>query len=323
MPEPSKSSLRTRPRSFKAFFAIVGTTWLEAIQQPAAFLTVLTSVAFTLLVPILQMHLFGEEGRLARDSALSCLLLFGLVLIAGTAVRSVGGEISSGMAAAVIGKPVGRLLYLLAKMTGVYCVALSYAVAQVPAMLLAQRCSAHTITTSDFTGVVSDPLTLLLALLSLGVVMFVAALLHYFRGIRFGVAVFAGLAFSQVAMLIVSECTRKMIALDFRALPAAALVLLALAVFAAAVSALSVRLRPGAVFAGAFVLLFSGLAGDSLPSWMSGFVPDLQNFWLCDALAHGGSISPGYIFSAALYAVVCCAVFATLGYLMFRNKDLG
>ncbi len=322
MPAPLKSSLRNRLRNFKAFCAIVRTTWLEAIQQPAAFLTASTSIAFTLIVPVLQMHLFGEEGRLARDSALSCLLLFGLVLAAGSAVKSVGGEINSGTAAAVIGKPVGRSMYLMAKMTGVYCVVLTYAMAQCPAMLLAQRCSAHSIATADFNGVLSDPLTLLLALASLGAVMLIAAILHYFRGVRFGASVFIGLAVSQMAMAFASQYTTSSVAMDFRALPAAVLVLFALAVFTSAVCALSVRLRPGAVFAGAFLLLFAGLAGDSLPPWLSGFIPDLQNFWLCDALAHGGTISICYILPAAMYALVCCALFAVTGCLMFQNRDL-
>lgn len=323
MPEPSKFSLHNRLRSFKAFFAIVHATWLEAIQQPAVFLTILTSVAFTLAVPIFQMHVFGEEGRLARDSALSCFLLFGVTLATGIAVRSVGGEIASGTAAAAIGKPVGRLVYLLAKMTGVYCVIVGYAVSQFAALLLAERCSAHTIALPEFAGPSADPYTLLLALASLAAVLLLGAAFHFFWRLRFGVTVFVGTAVALLSMLALSEYTRIHVAFEFRVFPVMLLLLFALAVFTVVVCSLSVRLRPGVVFVGVLLLLGAGLAGDSLPAWMSGLVLDLQNFWLCDALAYGGTVPGSYVALAGLSALLSCAFFATIGFLMFKNKDLG
>ena len=83
--------------------AIARATLVEAIQQPVAFLIMLSAVMTTLLVPVFQFHRFGEDGRLARDSGLSCLLVFGLVLAAGTAGRTVSGEIARGTAAAALG----------------------------------------------------------------------------------------------------------------------------------------------------------------------------------------------------------------------------
>ena len=103
-------------------FAITRTTLIEAIQQPVAFLILLSAVVLTLLVPVFQFHRFSEDGRLARDSGLSCMLVFGLVLAAGTAGRSVAAEISRGTAAAVIGKPVSRVTFVLAKWLGVFSV---------------------------------------------------------------------------------------------------------------------------------------------------------------------------------------------------------
>ena len=41
----------------------------------------------------------------------------------------------------------------------------------------------------------------------------------------------------------------------------------------------------------------------------AGLLPDLQNFWLCDAVARGGRIAWRYVGEAALYALTCCAFF--------------
>ena len=50
--------------------AIARATLVEAIQQPVAFLIMLSAVMTTLLVPVFQFHRFGEDGRLAPFKSL-------------------------------------------------------------------------------------------------------------------------------------------------------------------------------------------------------------------------------------------------------------
>ena len=64
----------------RSFRAIVRTTFIEAIQEPAALLVLLTAVLVTSVAPLFHFHAFGEEGRLARDGGLASLLVFGLAL---------------------------------------------------------------------------------------------------------------------------------------------------------------------------------------------------------------------------------------------------
>lgn len=81
----------------------------------------------------------------------------------------------------------------------------------------------------------------------------------------------------------------------------------------------------------ALVLIF-GLAGDVLTvnaalfsprGVLAGVLPDIQHFWLCDALARGGKIATAYLFEAGLYALTCCVLFLTAGCMAFKNRDLG
>ena len=349
-------------RTFKQVAAIAGTTLIEAIQQPVAFLILLSAVLTTLLVPVFQFHRFSEDGRLARDSGLSCMLVFGLVLAVGTAGRAVAEEIARGTAAAAIGKPVARVTFVLAKWLGVFGVVAVFWCGVLAATLLAERCSAHFLTLPDFTGFATDPWTLSLSFAGVAAALGVAAAGHYVRRRRFGVWAFAGVALSQVGVAAASGFYNRFgqlyplhgeaacggcggehahaasdlvlyhPELNLRVLPAALLVLFALAIFAALATALATRLQTGAALTVCAGVLILGLAGDaftagapafSLRGLLAGVLPDVQNFWLCDAVARGGRVAWPYVAEAGAYAATCCAICLTAGCLAFRERDLG
>lgn len=329
--------------------AIARTTFLEAIQQPVAFLILLFSVTLTLIVPIFQFHHFGEEGRLARDSGLSCMLIFGMALAVGTAGRSVAGEIADGTAAAVLAKPVSRPLFLVSKWLGCVAAVLFFWVGQLAALLVSEHASAHFVMEEQFTGLLTDPLALALAIGGVGLALAAGAALHFFRHKRFGVSVFTGIALSQTLAAAATGfydranlwyLSRGGAAVRFfyhsdlnlRAVPAALLVLLGLLVFAALATALATRMRAGTVFAVCAGALLFGLTGDSLLAeggffsargLLAGVFPDLQHFWMCDAIAHGGRVGGAYMAAAAGYALTCCALFLAAGCLAFDRRDLG
>lgn len=351
-------------RTARQVLAIAWTTVVEAIQQPIAFLILLSALLTTLLAPVFQFHRFSEDGRLARDSGLSCMLVFGLVLAAGTAGRSVAGEIGRGTAAAVIGKPVSRVTFVLSKWLGVFWVVVIFWLGVLAATLAAERSSAHFMVLESFTGYATDPVTLALSFLGVGGALVAAAVRQYVWRRRFGVTAFLGLSLMQVAVVAVSGFYNRFgalyplhgeaacaegcqgaehvhaaggwlpyhVELNLRVVAAAVLVLLALAIFAALATALATRLQTGAALAVCVLVLILGLAGDSFTldmhalSWrrlVAGVMPNLQHFWLCDALAHGGRIAWSYVAEAAAYALSCCALFLTAGCLAFRERDLG
>ena len=349
-------------RTLKQVAAIARATVVESIQQPVAFLILLSAVAMTLLVPIFQFHRFSEDGRLARDSGLSCMLVFGLILAAGTAGRSVAGEIACGTAAAALGKPVRRATFLLAKWLGVLAVLALFWLGMLSATLLAERGSAHYIVQENFAGHATDVISLLLGFSGLAIALLTAAVRHYFWRRRFGVSAFVGVTLSQVLVVVLSGFYNRFgqlyplygeaaccsgaehghdhaanwllyhPELNLRVIPVALLVLFALAVFTALATALATRLPTGTTLAVCAGVLLLGLAGDSLlvnapfvsvRGLASGVLPDVQNFWLCDAVAHGGRVAWRYVAEAGLYALTCCAFFLTAGCLAFRERDLG
>lgn len=339
--------------------AIARTTVVESIQQPVAFLIFASGVLSTLLVPVFQFHRFSEEGRLARDSGFSTLMVFGLALAVTTAGRAVAVEITRGTAAAIIGKPVARSLFVVSKWLGVCGVLLLFWLGMTAATLLAERGSAHFVLpelcahaqhgaddSCEVSGYVVDSLTLTLGICGVLAALVYAAVQQYVKRRRFGVSAFVGIAVSQLAVvalcglydrtgqwrLFLKGTPKYLSELDWRLLSVSTLVFFALLIFAALATALATRLQTGATLAVCVLVLLLGLAGDlvagkaplfSLQGFLAGILPDLQHFWMCDTLAQGGRLSWRYVSEAGLYALGCCTLFITAGCLSFANRDLG
>lgn len=327
------------PLLFRQLRALAYATLLEGMQQPAALLLLLTCVVLTGLTPVFQFHSLGEEGRLARDSGLAFMLVFGLVLAATAASSSLSAEIERGTAAATLSKPVPRALFLVAKYGGVLGLVCILWSASLVATLLAERASEHFVATGDEGGSQADHLTTVLALLGPVAALAVAGLLNFRRRARFGVAAFLGIPLALFAVLLACGCYDRFgrlvwyhPSLNLRVPAAAVLILLALAMLAALAAALATRLRSGPTLACCALILAFGLTGDlwaghaAVWSWrglLGGLAPNLQHFWLCDALADGGWISWRYVGGAAIYAAAWTALALGAGALALRNRDMG
>lgn len=351
---------RNITRTIKQVLAISLTTLRESIQEPIAFLIMLSGMVITVLVPVFQFNRFSEDGRLARDSGLSTMLVFGLILAAGTAGRAVAGEIESGTASAIIGKPVARATFLLSKALGVLWVVTIFWFGILCATLSAERISSRFITTDNFAGYVIDHTTLIAALGALALVLILGAIAHFTRR-SFGTITYCGMAVAQFLVVVISgfysrtgkpfyvfgmaacgcgdpqhhDSMQRVIydpELNLRIIPAALLIFFALAVFVALASALATRLHSGAAIVLCALVLMVGLTGDAfalhadLLSWRvlpAGVLPDIQHFWMCDVLANGGKIDMSYVLEAGLYAATCCALFLSAGCMAFESRDLG
>ena len=218
--------------------AIASTTAAELYGQPVVLLLTLGGVAATALIPFLQLHSFGEAGRLARDGGLAYQLVIGLVLAVVAASSSLHDEVANGTAAAAL-----------------------------------------------------------------------AAALLFTRRTAFAPS------FANLHLAVV---------------PVALLILLALGVYAAIATALATRLRASPALVICLLLLLLGLSSDTLlaPSspapvrLLAALVPNLQSFWMCDALAPGRALPPLYLLHAALYAASLAAAALGAGMIAFRGKDI-
>lgn len=320
---------------------VARTTALEGLQQPVCLLLTVAALVFTGLQPLVHMHAFGEGGRLTRDSGLAVMLVFGLLVVVLTSGSTLARELSSGTVAAALAKPISRTGFLIGKFLGTVAVIALFCWCGVFAVLFAERTAERYVETARLMGHLRDTTCGRLALLMPVLALVGAAGLNWRCRRRFGLWFFLMLSVLQPLLMVglgflgrdgvrhgLSDYS---LALDFRVLPAAALVALLLAVFAGLATTLSTRLQTGAAVTVSFVVLFLGFLADSqlggAAAWplrlLYAAVPDVQHFWVVDALAEGGRIPGAYVLKAAVYAITYMGGVLLLGACSFKHRDLG
>ena len=110
----------------RRFLAISRTAAIETMSQPLSAILFPVAMLAVHLLPALQYHRFGAPGRLARETGLSALFVFGLLFAVPAAVRAIGRELETGTAAAALALGVSRALYLSARLAGVLAVFLLF-----------------------------------------------------------------------------------------------------------------------------------------------------------------------------------------------------
>ena len=80
----------------RRFLAIARTAAIETVSQPLSAILFPVSVLAVHLLPSLQYHRFGAPGRLARETGLSALFVFGLLFAVPAAARVIGRELEVG-----------------------------------------------------------------------------------------------------------------------------------------------------------------------------------------------------------------------------------
>ena len=315
-------------KTLRQITAIARTTALEGLQQPIALLLFMTLIAFATLFPLVQLFTFGEEGRLARDSGLALMLTHGLLLVTFTAGFTLADELHRGTAATVLTKPVSRLTFLLGKYCGVLTIVVLFSLSATLATLIAERTAEHTLETQKYVVTTTDRYLGFGMLGSVGIALLVAALLNFFRRIRFSLAAVIGILIAQIAVFALSGFVLRTgevvsnysLQMDFRIVPAATLIFLLLALYAACATAFSTRLTTGQTLLLCGTLLFLGFIPHAS---LIPIIPSIRFFWVVDALSNNGRISLPYLGTATLYAAAIGTLYLTLGYHLLKHRDLG
>jgi ABC-type transport system involved in multi-copper enzyme maturation permease subunit len=214
------------------------------IRQPVFLLLMTVSSLFEVFLACINYFGFGDEPKLVKNSALAVMFLTGLFGAVLSASASVAREIRSGTALAVLAKPVGRAQFLLAKYAGLSCALAILTFVNCIAALLATRMAFDAYGDIDYPGLEIFCGSLLLAYIAAGFT-------NYFLRRPFvsdavwGVVIMAVVAFA-VLQFIPREAGRMgpdYKGLDWRVIPASALILMALLILAALALACSTRVE--------------------------------------------------------------------------------
>ena len=313
------------------FLAIARLAAVEALRRPVFLLVSLSVLVGIVALPLLLNYTLGDSARMVRDSALALYFAGGLLLAAHAAGEALARELRRGTAAAVLAKPVARTTFFLAKTAGVGAAMFLYSLAAWTATLLAVRAGADDLRL--------DWAAELPALLAVGLAPAVAGAWNRRTGRPFASAAFVLLLVFLLAALAVAAFFPT--PLDHLAFPASfawpllevgLLLFFCLGMAVALAAALATRLAVMPVLLVCAGLFLFGLMADYFlgPHLADSFaarlayaaLPNVQAFWLLDALAGGAHVPPDYLAGAAAYAVAWSAAVLALGCASFRRLEI-
>lgn len=321
---------------FRKIKAIAQTTATELFSQPVVLLLLVAGIVATGLIPVFQLHdFFDEPGRLPRDGGLAYQLVIGLIIAVVSASATINAEISGGTASAALGKPVSREVFIFGKWLGVMVVVFRFWFCMFVAMVLAERIPERSLS-GDGLNRVSDSIAQTMILIMPAGALALSAYFHNRYHLRFCKTANTIITCAMVmllplaAMFTVShEFSFSSGNIDLPLLPVSLLVLCALAVYSAIAVALSTFLKAAPALIICMMIMLLGLSADTLLAPSSPaivricarFIPNLQSFWMCDALNSGG-LEYSYVILAALYAACYVAAALSLGMIIFRRRDV-
>lgn len=315
----------------KQFSAIAGMTALEAMRQPVLLLLTLSNVAFIALLPFVITHVLGESVRIVRDSSMALHFVGGLLMGSYAACAALSGEIRRGTASAILSKPVDRVVFFLAKFTGIAVVMVLFSAATTIATILSTRCAKESFII-DWWG--AGPLFIAIIL-----ALSIAGLENFFVRRPFTSRCFGWLVIMLPLALVVSGfapgdakgATGFGVALPWELVPVSALISLAILVLASLAVALATRLEVIPTLSICSAVFMLGLMSDylfgrnasanKLAALLYAITPNWQHFWGVDAL-NGAGVPWVYVSHAAAYAALYLAGLLALGIVAMRGMEV-
>jgi ABC-2 type transport system permease protein len=314
---------------------IAKNTFVETLRQPVYAVIIGTALLLFLLSPSLSMYTMDDDNKLLRELGLSTLFLASLFVAIFSASGAVAVELENKTILTVLTKPVQRPIFVIAKFLGVTgAVALAHYVCTIALLMTIRHGVLETASdTHDWTVVGAAGVVLVATLL-------LSAFFNYAYDWKFtSTAVVVAAILGTFAMVFLALIDR-----DWKFNPAknginsldiygAVLLFLAAMIIAALAVALSVRFNIVVTLSaciGVFLLglisdyVFGRFADTHLWAQVGRFlVPNLQVFWISDAIYEGAAVPFKYLVITASYAFCYAGAILALAVALFQRRQVG
>jgi ABC-type transport system involved in multi-copper enzyme maturation permease subunit len=316
-------------------FTLTKNTFVETLRQPVYAIIIIAALLLFIISPSLTMYTMSDDNKLLRELGLSTLFLTSLFIAIFSASGTVAEEIANKTIITVLSKPVQRPIFILAKFLGVTAaVVLAHYICTI-ALLMAIRhgvmeTSADTI---DWTVITIGIVILILTLL-------LSAFFNYVYDWRFSsTAVVLTALFSSLGIVFLSLVDRNwqfnphdngINSLDVYG---SILLLLGAIIIVALAVAISSRFNIVVTLSACLGLFLLGLISDyvfgrfaqtQLWAKIGRFlVPNLQVFWISDAIYEGSVVPVKYVIIGASYALCYTIAILFIAIALFQRRQVG
>jgi len=315
---------------------IAKNTFTEILRQPVYTVIIIAALLLFVLSPSLSIYTMDDENdKLLRELGLSTLFLASLFIAIFSASGAVAEEIENKTITTVLSKPVQRPIFIIAKFFGVLsAVILAHYICTIALLMTIREGALESVNdTYDWTVITT-------ALVVFVLVFLLSAFLNYTYGWRFSAtaivltAIFA--TFGMIFLFFIDESWQFNPAGNRINLPdifGSVLLGLAAMIFVALSVALSARFNITITLSACVGIFLLGLISDyvfgrfaQVHLWAKVgrfLVPNLQVFWISDAIYEESAIPLKYIMIGSVYALCYTAGILSLAIALFQRKQVG
>jgi len=316
-------------------FTLAKNTFIETLRQPVYAVIIIAALLLLFISPSLTMYTMSDDNKFLREVGLSTLFLASLFIAIFSASGAVAKEIENKTITTVLTKPVQRPIFIIAKFIGVAAaVALAHHICTI-ALLMAIR-HGVLVTVSD----THDWTVISTAAVVVAAAFLLSAFFNYAYDWRFSstAVVLTGI-FATLGIVFLAFIDRNwqfnpadngINALDVYG---SVLLLLAAIIIVALAVALSTRFNIMVTLSACVGIFLLGLVSDytfgrfaetqlwAKICWF--LLPNLQIFWISDAIYEESAVPVKYIVISATYAVCYTTAILALAVALFQRRQVG
>ncbi len=315
--------------------AITRNTFIETIRQPFYTIIILAALLLLFISPSISMYTMSDDNKLLRELGLSTLFIASLFIAIFASSGAVAEEIENKTIMTVLTKPVQRPIFILAKFFGVTgAIAMGHYICTI-ALIMAIRNGVleNVDSTNDYTVLGTAGGVVILTIL-------LTAFLNYaydWKATSTAMVLLASLGTIVLIFLIFFDrdwkfnpVNNKISVIDVYG---SLLLFLAVIIIASLAIALSSRFNIVVTLSACVGIFLLGLVSD----WAFGAVakthlwakicyfaiPNLQIFWISDAIYEESTLPLKYIVITATYAICYTAGILGLSIALFQRRQVG
>ncbi|MHC4117185.1 MAG: ABC-2 transporter permease [Planctomycetota bacterium] len=314
---------------------IAKNTFIETLRQPIYSIIIAAALLLLFISPSIAMYTMSDDNKLLREIGLSTLFLTSLFIAIFSASGAVAKELENKTIMTVLSKPVQRPIFIIAKFLGVVAaVVLAHYICTVALLMAIRHGVLETVNdTHDWTVLGSAAVAVVSVLL-------LSAFFNYTYGWRFlSTAMILTGIFATLTIIFLAFIDRNwqfhphdngMNAVDIYG---SVLLLLAAIIIVALAVALSARFNIVVTLSACIGIFLLGLVSDYAFGRLADthlwakigryIVPNLQIFWISDAIYESSEVPAKYIAISASYALCYTAAILAFAIALFQRRQVG